>query len=93
MEKALLDSRNCNVSLDTIIARYLFSYRITPHSTTGEAPCKLMFNRNLRTRFDALKNSTVDENSERQIKNYPGNRKIHFNLGELVWVRDYRNPS
>ena len=30
-------------AIDTKLAQFLFSYRITPHSTTGQSPADLMF--------------------------------------------------
>ena len=36
------------------LARFLFSYRYTLHSTTGLPTAELMFGRNLRTRFDQI---------------------------------------
>ena len=34
--------------LDTRLARFLFSYRTTPHTTTGVSPAELLMNRKLR---------------------------------------------
>lgn len=36
-------------------ARFLFHYRNTPHSTTGQRPSELMFHRHVRTHLDAVK--------------------------------------
>ena len=41
-------------AIDTKLAQFLFSYRITPHSTTGQSPAELMFGRQLSSRFDLL---------------------------------------
>ena len=51
------------------IARFLFSYRNLPHSTTGVSPTELMFGRQLRSRLDLLKpslESRVEDNQQRQ---------------------------
>ena len=37
------------------IARVLFQYRMTPHSTTGVTPAELLLGRNLRSLLDLLK--------------------------------------
>ena len=37
------------------LARFLLTYRTTPHSTTGVSPSELMFGRQLRTRMDLLR--------------------------------------
>ena len=36
------------------LSRFLFDYRITPHSVTGVSPCELLINRKLRSRLDLL---------------------------------------
>ena len=41
-------------SLETRLARFLFSYRTTPQSTTGQSPAELLFGRPLRTQLDLL---------------------------------------
>ena len=45
-----------NGSMETRLARYLLTYRVTPHSTTGVAPSELLpvMNRKLRTQLDAV---------------------------------------
>ena len=51
------------------IARFLFSYRNLPHSTTGVSPAELMFGRQLRSQLDLLKpslESRVQHNQQRQ---------------------------
>ena len=39
-------------SLQEKLSKLLFDYRITPQSTTGAAPCELLMNRYLRSRFE-----------------------------------------
>ncbi len=36
------------------LSKFLFTYRITPHTTTGTAPAQLLMGRQLRTRLDRL---------------------------------------
>ena len=36
------------------LARFLFSYRTTPHSTTGVSPAELLMNRKLKSALDLL---------------------------------------
>lgn len=90
--KAMKDSKNKNVSLSTIISRYLFSYRNTPHSETQESPAKLMFGRKLKTHLDLLRSDTLI-NTDRQVQNFKGKRDVKFEEGEEVYARDYRNPN
>ena len=37
------------------LARFLFSYRTTPNSTTGQTPAELFLNHRLRTRLDLMR--------------------------------------
>ena len=39
-------------SIQERVSKFLFDYRITPHATTGVAPCELLMKRKLRSRFD-----------------------------------------
>ena len=41
-------------TLETKLSRFLFKYRLTPHSSTGTAPSELMFGRCLRSQLDNL---------------------------------------
>ena len=58
-------------SLNTRIARFLFSYRITPHTTTGTSPAELLFGRLPCSQLDLLKPTLaerVHKKQERQKK-------------------------
>ncbi|KAK9680790.1 hypothetical protein QE152_g38820 [Popillia japonica] len=52
--KAMKDIKNKNTSINTIICRYLFTYRNTPHTETQNSPSKLMFGRKPETYLDLL---------------------------------------
>ncbi|KAJ8033419.1 hypothetical protein HOLleu_23654 [Holothuria leucospilota] len=41
-------------SIETKLARFLFHYRNTPHTTTGQSPSKLLMGRIVRTHMDLL---------------------------------------
>ena len=41
--------------LETKLTRFLFDYRVTPHSTTGIAPSELLMYRHLKTRIQLIK--------------------------------------
>jgi hypothetical protein len=71
-------------SLDAKLARFLFTYRTTVNTSTGEIPSVLMTGRRLRTRLDLVKPTP---------KNYslrPNRQEIYFETGQAVWIRDYR---
>lgn len=91
----LNDSRPDNI--DIILNRFLIDYRNTKHCATGESPSKIMFGRELKTRFSLLKPPLIQDKilnyQEKAIKNSKGKRDCEFALGEKVFVRDYTNPN
>ncbi len=80
-------------SLEDRLSRLLFSYRITPHSTTGRSPAELLLGRQLRSRLDLLRpdlSRNVEQRQDRQKLNH--DRKSSspiFQEGEEVYVRNY----
>ncbi|MBV2145458.1 MAG: DDE-type integrase/transposase/recombinase, partial [Wolbachia endosymbiont of Pissodes strobi] len=59
MKKSILKANNDGVKdINFILDTFLFQYRNTPHTTTGECPAKLLLGRSLRTKFDLLLPST-----------------------------------
>lgn len=89
----MLSEEYSNKNMSTLISKYLFSYRNTPHCTTNQAPSKLMFGRKIKTRFDFLTNSEALKARERQIKFHKGNRVLQLEVGEVVYTKDYRNTK
>ena len=64
-ERAVQIIKNCvkqmvGANMQNKITRFLSRYRITPQSTTGEAPSVLLMNKVLRSRLDLLKPSVKD---------------------------------
>ncbi|XP_053373962.1 uncharacterized protein K02A2.6-like [Mercenaria mercenaria] len=57
-----------SVSLTHLLADFLLKYRITPHTTTGIAPCELFMNRQLRTRLSLVKPSKDSKVKDSQMK-------------------------
>lgn len=70
-------------SLKSKISRFLFSYRNTPHSTTGKSPATLMFGRLLRNRMDLLRPATITPPQLKPIV-------AKFQPGQPVLAIDYR---
>ena len=80
-------------SLDTRISRFLFWYRLTPHSTTGVPPAELLLGRIPRSQLDLLKpqlSSKVQQKQDAQKKNHDVHSKQReFRVGDIVFVRDF----
>ena len=81
-------------SIKQKLARFLFSYRTTPNSSTGQTPAELFLNRRPRTRLDLLRpdlrrktsNKQADQKSQHD-KHY---REREFLIGESVLVQNFR---
>ena len=75
------------------IARLLFSYRITPHTTTGLSPSEMLFGRKLRSRLDLLKPDLQQNVQAKQLKQKADRdrrcRPRHFEEGESVFAKNY----
>ena len=76
--------------------KFLFQYRVTPHSTTGVSPAELMFGRRLRTVLDLVHpgkcvKQNVLSKQERQKSNYDTTvtRGVQLNPESPVMVRNY----
>ena len=81
-------------TLQTRVARFLFHYRTTPHTTTGISPAELMMGRRLRTHMSCLLPDTasrVANKQESQKQYYDRNTKPSKQLGEgqIVLTRDF----
>ena len=80
-------------SLATRLTRFLFKYRITPHSSTGVSPAELMYGRKLRSPLDLLKphptnpanNTQNGQEAARDAQATPRS----FSAGDCVYVRNY----
>lgn len=84
-KKALLAAKSDNISdLDAKVQAWLLSYRTAPHSTTGKAPCELMFGRQIRTRLSILKHSVVIP--RQSVPNTSGRQ---FMPGDSVFVTNH----
>lgn len=68
-----------NESLETKVSRFLFSYRITPHSSTGLSPAEMLMSRRPRSAFDLLLpdlKSMVEKKQWTQKVNHDTNTKL-----------------
>ena len=80
------------------LTRFLFQYRITPHSTTGISPAELLMNRRPRSQLDLMHPSVASRvvvNQERQKAGHdrPSVAVRTFSPGDTVYVRESSNKS
>ncbi len=62
--------RSKSGTLETQVARFLFNYRTTVHTTTGHTPAELLMGGRLRTHLDSLHrdlDTTVHRKQQRQV--------------------------
>ena len=84
----------------TVLDKFLFKYRVTPHTTTGVSPAELLFKRKLRCRLDLLHPSDmvggkVSHSQEVQKKHHVGTpRHLDLRPQTPVLIRNYaRGPK
>ena len=77
-------------SLETRLSRFLFRYRITPHTSTGMSPSELMWGKRLRSPLDLLRPSTSHDNEE-PTRGPDGSPALtrQFNINDKVYARSY----
>ncbi|PFX14444.1 Uncharacterized protein K02A2.6 [Stylophora pistillata] len=72
------------------LARFLLSYRTTPHTATGCPPAEILMGRRLRTRLELLRPDLSARMEKKSRRINPMVRR-GFEIGEPVMVKDYRN--
>ena len=81
--------------LNTRLSRFLFKYRLTPHSTTGALPAEMIFGRKLRSPLDCLKpciGRTVNRAHEQQRKSYDARAQAQvrdFGISDRVYASNF----
>ena len=79
-------------SLQERLSKFLFDYRITPHSTTGVAPCELLMKHRLRSRFDLLHpevSKKVESQQKKQVESHDNSRPLRsFHVKEKVYAKN-----
>ena len=80
-------------SMKPKIARFMFQYRLTPHTTTGVAPAELLMNRRLRSRLDLLHPDVAERVRSRQQKLKAGHdhhcHQRSFTEGRPIWAKNH----
>ena len=85
--------KNTNGSIDARLARFLFRYRNTPHTTTGLTPSELMFGRRVRTHLDLMKPNLVSrvqlKQQRQQLEHGMHTKERSFEVGDTVFVQNF----
>eukprot|EP00731_Ephydatia_muelleri_P037838 Em0575g5a len=80
--------------IDTRLSRFLFQYRLTPHSSTGQSPAKLLLGRVPRSHLDFLFPDVADnvkQNQQRQKQNHDQRAtERFFVVGDKVYALNHR---
>lgn len=88
-----LMKKSSGEDIKTRVARALFSYRITPQSTTGKSPAELLYGRKLRSTLDLIHPDFRSQVEHKQLK-----QKQHHDLhakersvlvGDPVYTRNF----
>ncbi len=76
-----------------LVTNFLFTYRITPHATTGVSPSELLQGRKLKSLLDHIRpsvNANVTKSQQRQCLDY--NKRVKsrsVQVSQKVWVQTY----
>ncbi|RXN38335.1 putative protein K02A2.6-like protein [Labeo rohita] len=80
-------------SIEARIARALFSYRITPQSTTGKSPAELLCGRKLRSTLDLIHPDFKSQVQDKQLKQkwYHDQhaKERHLSVSENVYTKNF----
>ena len=88
---------NKNRTFHTRLSRTLFSYRLTPQTTTSVSPAELLLKRRPRSKLDLLRPSLA-ERLEKQQRSQSSTtvipeRENLLNYGTKVWVRNMQRGN
>ena len=83
---------------DTIqerISKLLFTYRLTPQTTTGVAPSQLLMGRRPRSCLDRLfPSQRVEKHQSRQAEQHDNAKPLRsFKVDDPVYVKDFSTPN
>lgn len=80
-------------SIEARVSRFLFSYHITPQTTTGLSPAEMLMNRRLRSAFDLIKpdiKSKIENKQMKQKENHDKTARLRkFSPEDTVYARNY----
>ena len=84
--------------VETKLSRFLFQYRLTPHTTTDQSPAELLMGRQPRAHLDQLIPNLQAQVQQKQLKQKARHdrttRPKTFQIGEPVFIRNFsRGPT
>ena len=83
--------------IDTILARFLFHYRTTPHCTTGLSPAELLLGRQLRTHSDhshaTMFRMHSTAKSHLMMSMLKSKHSTYVHVGDPVFVKNFSNQG
>ena len=89
-KEALIKSKG---DIETCLNRFLFAYRLTPHTTTGHSPAELLLGRKPRSVLDAIHPDLEEKvaRSQEQQKTAPDchAKRREFSIGDKVYIKNY----
>ena len=74
---------------ETQLCKFLFKYRITPHSATGVSPAELLVGRRLRSALSLLRPERVVSLREKQYGSMGTKKTRSFAVDEPVLIKNY----
>lgn len=81
-----------SICIQCCLARVLFQYRITPHSTTGVSPAELLMGRQINSHLDLVQpnlSNQVELKQQMQKKYHDRQAKARtFEMGDAVFVKN-----
>lgn len=82
-------------SVQEKLSKFLFQYRITPHTTTGVSPAELLMGQRLHSRFDLLYPTMSEKVQTQQLKqklNHDRSKPLRtFEVGDTVFAENFTN--
>ena len=88
--KQALDKSDKSLSVESRIAKFLATYRNTPHVTTGKTPAELLLKRSPRTRLSLI-HPCVEHKMQTVAEQSVGEHQPRkFKEGQSIALRDYR---
>ncbi len=89
--------RTPGATIQERLSKFLFTYRITPQTTTGIAPAQLLMGRRPRSRLDTLFpdiTQRVEKQQSKQAQQHDNSKPLRtFAVGDTVYVRDFTTAS